>query len=131
MKVDLGSGELNDTGWHFIDECQKRGIKVEGPLWVSCKEILQSCIEFYHRKLHRRVRHKKRGHTYQVLGEGEVQVSTIKLSGGQSLPIGLGKIRQRMLTEGDKLIVYRDEQTNKLWLRFPDEFEDGRFEEVK
>ncbi len=74
----------------------------------------------------KRVRHLKRGTTYGVLGEAEAQVATF--AGGQ--PVSLGLTRQRMLVEGDKLTVYRCEQTGKLYLRFPDEFEDGRFEEL-
>ena len=74
----------------------------------------------------RHVRHKKRGSTYEVLGEAEAQISTDALGD----PIALGRVRCRMLTEGDKLAVYRDPQTSKLFVRFPDEFEDGRFEDI-
>jgi len=63
----------------------------------------------------RRVRHKVRGTTYDVLGEGEAQVS-------------IGVNNSRRLVEGDTMTVYRCVETGKLWLRFPDEFDDGRFE---
>lgn len=64
----------------------------------------------------RRVRHKKRGTTYTVLGEAEVQISTASTA--------------RLLNEGDKLTIYRCEHDGKLWARFPDEFNGGRFEEL-
>jgi hypothetical protein len=62
-----------------------------------------------------RVRHKKRGTTYEVLGEAEVQLSTFQTYG---------------IKEGDKLIVYRSEADGKLWLRLASEFTDGRFEVI-
>lgn len=74
----------------------------------------------------RHVTHCKRGSTYGVLGEAEAQISTNALG----YQIDLGRVRCRILTEGDKLVVYRDPKTGKLWCRFPDEFADGRFEEV-
>jgi hypothetical protein len=70
----------------------------------------------------RRVRHIKRGTTYQLLGEAEVQISR-----------GAGSNQRfdwRTLKEGDSLVAYRCEQSGNLWLRFPDEFEDGRFEDL-
>lgn len=68
-----------------------------------------------------KVRHKKRSTTYTVLGEAEVQISVDHK--------GLGTDR-RLLKEGDTLVVYKGED-GKLWARFPNEFHDGRFEEVK
>nr|WP_066733838.1 hypothetical protein [Bradyrhizobium sp. CCH5-A9] len=72
-----------------------------------------------------RVRHKVRGSTYAVIGEGEAQISkpTVGDIGGSDRVTPA-----RVLREGDKLVVYRCEQTGKLWLRFSDEFVDGRFE---
>lgn len=67
----------------------------------------------------RRVRSLKRGTTYRVLGEAEVRISKPTLS-----------IKGRLLTEGEKLTVYQADEDGKLWVRFPDEFEDGRFEEI-
>ena len=55
-----------------------------------------------------RVKHLKRGSTYQVLGTAQVQAS---------MPIH----------EGDKLEVYQCEGDRTLWVRPPVEFEDGRF----
>ncbi len=69
--------------------------------------------------LKRRVRSLKRGTTYRVLGEAEVQISKPTLS-----------TKGRLLTEGEKLTVYQADEDGKLWVRFPDEFEDGRFEEI-
>lgn len=58
----------------------------------------------------RRVRHKKRGTLYDVLGEAELQTSTD-------------------LVDGSEMIVYRGDD-GRLWVRPIDEFEDGRFEDV-
>ncbi len=57
-------------------------------------------------------RHKKRGTTYEVIGEAEIQISI------------------RTLEEGDIVIIYKDEKSGKLWARNRDEFFDGRFEEI-
>lgn len=71
----------------------------------------------------RRVRHKKRGGIYEVLGEAEVQISHGMKGDDPEL--------FRHVFEGNFLTVYRSEQTGKLWCRFPDEFEDGRFEDIR
>lgn len=71
----------------------------------------------------RRVRHLKRNSVYEVLGEAQAQVST----GADGKPIGLGLVRQRSLVENAKVTVYRDPHEGRLFVRFPDEFEDGRF----
>jgi hypothetical protein len=60
----------------------------------------------------RRVRHKKRGTTYCVLGYGELQSST---------PI----------KEGAALVVYQCETDGRIWVRPAAEFEDGRFEIIE
>ncbi|MFC5509308.1 hypothetical protein [Bosea massiliensis] len=73
-----------------------------------------------------RVRHRKRRSTYSVLGDAEAQIATY--ADGTEVPID--RVRSRLLTEGDKLVVYRADEGGKLWLRFPDEFNDGRFEEI-
>jgi hypothetical protein len=67
------------------------------------------------------VRHKKRGTTYDVLGLAEGQIATpdITLCGNAG----------RFVTEGVELTVYRATD-GKLYWRFPDEFEDGRFEDI-
>ncbi|WP_293862380.1 hypothetical protein [uncultured Alsobacter sp.] len=66
-----------------------------------------------------RVRHLKRGTVYEVIGEAEAQVA-----GPPNTPPGIAWSRQ--LTEGHKLTVYRGED-GRLWARFSDEFNDGRF----
>lgn len=65
-----------------------------------------------------RVRHKKRGTTYEVIGEAEVQISIGDVFDGT-----------RVVCEGDRLTVYRG-AGGKLWVRPSDEFNDGRFEAV-
>lgn len=73
----------------------------------------------------KRVRHKKRGTTYEILGEAEAQISNPDTYEGDLTGPGA-----RYLREGDSLVVYRCIETGKLWLRYPDEFADGRFEDV-
>jgi hypothetical protein len=68
----------------------------------------------------KRVRHVKRGSTYLVLGEAEIQISK-----GKGLRGNFAQIK-----EGDRLVIYQGED-GKLWARFPDDFKDGRFEEFK
>ena len=55
-----------------------------------------------------RVRHVKRGTTYQVIGEAKLQT--------------FGSI-----AEGAMLTIYRGDNTGALWARPTDEFRDGRF----
>lgn len=69
----------------------------------------------------RRVRHVKTGGKYTVLGDGEVQLSVWHDT--------VFKQPFRRLFEGDELTVYQGAD-GKLWLRFPDEFNDGRFEDL-
>lgn len=59
----------------------------------------------------RRVRHKKRGTEYTVIGTAELQTSVD-------------------LVDGSEMIVYQGAD-GCLWVRQIDEFEDGRFEDVK
>lgn len=70
----------------------------------------------------RRVRHLKRGSTYEVVGEAEMQVS-------EPTNHDIHQVGFRLLREGDLIAVYRAED-GKLYGRFPDEFGDGRFEEL-
>lgn len=59
------------------------------------------------------VRHVKRGSIYEVIGAVEMQIA-VPESG------------ERVIREGDRITAYRDAH-GKMWGRFPDEFEDGRF----
>ena len=57
-------------------------------------------------------RHKKRGSTYQVIGIGDLQ---------SSIPI----------EEGTKLVLYKCEEDDRIWVRPAIEFFDGRFEKLE
>lgn len=59
----------------------------------------------------RRVRHRKRGGVYTVIGTAELQMATD-------------------LCDGSSLTIYRGED-GRWWAREEGEFEDGRFEDVK
>lgn len=67
------------------------------------------------------VRHKKRGTTYQVLGEGKMQSEDWVTDHG----IEEGSRR----VDGLKVTIYQAEDGG-LWVRPSDEFGDGRFEEL-
>jgi hypothetical protein len=71
------------------------------------------------------VRHRKRNKLYQVVGEAEGQVS--KGSAALERPDAPNAKPMRMVQDGTMITVYQDD-TGKLWWRFPDEFADGRFE---
>lgn len=58
-----------------------------------------------------RVRHKKRGTEYDVLGEADLQT-------------------EKPLRDYAVVMVYRDPTSGRLWVRPVDEFNDGRFEVV-
>lgn len=62
--------------------------------------------------IRRRVRHKKRGTIYEVMGKAQLQIA--------NLPV---------LDEAI-LVLYVDEKSGKWWASLEDEFEDGRFEEL-
>lgn len=80
-----------------------------------------AAIERARAALLRRVHHPGRGGNYTVVGTGSVQ-----LSRPETAPGGVTADGHAILREGDELVAYvGDDQ--KLWLRFPKEFEDGRF----
>lgn len=83
----------------------------------------------------RRVRHVKRGTTYRVIGEAEAQVSTGTAEAwvlATDVPDAPEIVRySRLIGDGDLLTVYKTEAGGKLWVRFTDEFEDGRFAEIE
>lgn len=55
-----------------------------------------------------RVTHKKRGTTYQMVGEGLVQCD-------------------RPMVDMDRVMIYKDPFSGDLWVRPVSEFYDGRF----
>lgn len=59
-----------------------------------------------------RVRHKKRGTEYEVLGEADLQT-------------------ERPISNYEVVVVYRDPSNGRLWVRPAAEFNDGRFEAVQ
>ncbi|MFG1246748.1 hypothetical protein [Xanthobacter flavus] len=63
-------------------------------------------------------RHVKRGSEYRVIGEAEAQVSTGDYRPDWTI--------ERRIADGDRLTVYQGAD-GKLWARFSDEFNDGRF----
>jgi Lar family restriction alleviation protein len=77
----------------------------------------------------RRVRHIKRGSTYRVIGEAEAQVSTGELGLVQDLHKSRDYI-YREIHDGSRLTIYQCDTDGRLWARFTEEFEDGRFEEM-
>ena len=99
-----------------------------GTVTIFDQERLRECLEAFDRltlrpvlfEEVRMVRHLKRNSTYDVLGDAEVQIST-----RDGMPAS-----SRPLHEGDRLTVYRAHENGKLYLRFPDEFADGRFREI-
>lgn len=66
-------------------------------------------------------RHLKRGSEYRVIGEAEAQVSTGDYRPDWTI--------ERRIADGDRLTVYQGTD-GKLWARFSDEFNDGRFESL-
>lgn len=71
----------------------------------------------------RHVRHLKRGTVYAVLGAATAQVSVGTVPASSGLPAG------RILRDDATVVAYVGTD-RRLWVRFPDEMDDGRFEEV-
>ena len=104
-----------------FSECEGHwdGTIIEWPnLAISLEEVKKTLKEL-NKPTHR---HVKRGSTYQVLGELQMQIST------PWEPIA-GMTAGRFIKEGDHITVYRGED-GKLWGRFPDEFNNDRFEKL-
>ena len=75
--------------------------------------------------------HLKRKTIHEVIGEGEVQISKPQEGIDELDALGLERpVKGRLLQEGDKLVVYVDKETGKLWIRFPNEFETTRWKAV-
>ncbi len=94
MLVSNPLGELRSPGW------QKR----VNDLIRALRDERNASPPARHR-----VRHKKRGSTYRVIGRGELQSSS-------------------PTEEGAMLVAYRCEADGRLWIRPANEFDDGRFE---
>jgi hypothetical protein len=73
-------------------------------------------------------RHLKSGTVYERLGEAEGQLA--KPDFHYESMGNVPRKGYRHVSEGTVITVYRGEG-GKLWWRFPDEFDDGRFEKVE
>lgn len=62
-------------------------------------------------KCGQRVRHKKRGSTYRVVGQATIQT-------------------ERPISDNEPVVTYQCEADGRLWARPPMEFYDGRFEDA-
>ena len=71
----------------------------------------------------RHVRHLKRGAVYAVLGAATAQVSCGTVPASGRTPAG------RILRDDATVVVYVGAD-GRLWVRFPDEMNDGRFETI-
>lgn len=117
---------LNNPG---AETARQFSVDTWGADWVANEWV--SLLEFVSRATGKenlpQVRHLKRQSTYDVLGEGTVQISV-----GQACAAFDGSEVEhgRLLAEGDKMTVYRAHEDGELYLRFPDEFNDGRFEKL-
>lgn len=109
-----------DGNWDCIREEQATASALRGEL-AQIREGRGEELAFGRRL--RRVLHKNRHSTYRVLGDARIQIS---IPGPNE-----GPAKARTIVEGDKLTIYWADIDNTFHLRFPDEFEDGRFEDLK
>lgn len=72
-------------------------------------------------------RHHKRSGRYELLGLAEAQIAKPHRVYDELMN---QRADSRLLTEGDTMTVYRAQDGGKLYIRFPDEFSDGRFSRV-
>lgn len=109
---------LNDGGFDMLPSIIQEIKHVISAATATCNESLQVARSQAAADVlaERHVRHKKRGTTYTVLGPVEMQIA-VPESG------------ERVIREGDIITAYQA-ANGKLWGRFPDEFEDGRFEDI-
>jgi hypothetical protein len=79
----------------------------------------------------RRVRHKKRGSTYEVVGEGRMQAEKWRVirETGTTDRYGFPE-GDLLVADMREIVIYRAEKDGSLWARPKEEFEDGRFEEL-
>lgn len=119
----------NDINYSFLQAFRRfwKGALAAAPQSLSAAGPVSSAARLGAVRPPRIVCHKKRGSTYDALGAAEGQIST----GRARLNASNGETTiYREVTDGSTIIVYRAHEDGKLWWRFPDEFEDGRFEDV-
>lgn len=92
--------EVTQSGITFCDGYHEKGVRCEH----DPISIRKKSTDVY--------KHKKRGSIYQDLGDGILQVED-----------------DVILKDGDALKAYIDKE-NRLWFRTPEEFHDGRFEQL-
>lgn len=108
-----------DANWECIREEQAATSALRSELAQLRKDGAEELT--FGRRL-RRVRHKRRRSTYRVIGLASIQISAPGSNNGAD--------NARTIVEGDRLTVYWADVDNTFHLRFPEEFEDGRFEDL-
>jgi hypothetical protein len=131
MKIEYQTDGVNAAGWELIEQHKKvLGQHAGAAFFNGAKTMLLSTLAVFLKGYFpgtKAVRHIKRGSTYDVLGEAEMQISVSKVT----IHTKEGDFKSRVINEGDKLVVYRCRKTGKLWLRYAEEMNDGRFEEIQ
>lgn len=110
---------MSDSFAAIRAHAEKHADKERATFSIAGVKALLDAVDDAARPTHR---HVKRGSVYRVLGEAKAQVSTGTIS-----DISMNGHRARVLREGDRLTVYRADD-GSLWVRFSEEFADGRFE---
>lgn len=117
--------ELRDNGLIYWEPQTTRGATNRSLMMARIDAAIASTEKAALQPTHR---HVKSGRLERVIGEAEAQVST----GRQCMEVGPNGSKHwhiRDIKDGDRLVVYQG-GNGKLWVRFRDEFNDGRFVEI-